>query len=126
MLLAIQVIWLMFGLVVKHFICDFMLQTKFQYSNKHIFGHPGGLLHALIHVLGTMLVGWIVVPDYFVLIALMGCVEGIVHYFIDWAKMNINIQYGWTAVTHSQFWILTGLDQMLHYLCYVAMLIVLV
>jgi len=33
-------------LFTKHFVLDFPLQTKFQWSNKGTYGHPGGLLHS--------------------------------------------------------------------------------
>lgn len=40
-------------LFTKHFIIDFPLQTKYQWSNKGIYGHPGGILHAGLHGIGT-------------------------------------------------------------------------
>lgn len=119
------IIWLMIGFIVKHFICDFVLQFKYQWSNKHILGHPGGILHAAIHSVGTLAVGFACSID-FQLIGILALVEGIIHYFIDYAKMNINIHYGWGSNTHSQFWILTGLDQLLHYMCYVGIIAILI
>lgn len=44
------------------------------------------------------------------------------HYHIDWAKMNISKKMGWKAHTHNEFWILLGVDQLLHYLTYCAIL----
>jgi ribulose 1,5-bisphosphate carboxylase large subunit-like protein len=43
----------------------------------------------------------------------------VIHYHVDWAKMNINKKYGWKADTHEAFWILLGLDQLAHAATYV-------
>lgn len=44
-------------LLVKHFICDFPLQaTPWMYRNKGTYLHPGGLVHAGIHWIGTSIV----------------------------------------------------------------------
>ena len=32
-------------LMVKHFVCDFVLQNKWQITGKGIYGHPGGIAH---------------------------------------------------------------------------------
>src|SRR5258706_6817236 len=39
---------------VKHFVCDFMLQTAYQYRNKGIYGHPAGFVHAGLHAAGSL------------------------------------------------------------------------
>ena len=49
-------------LLVKHAVADFYLQTPYQYLNKGIYGHPGGLLHSGIHVALTPLVYLVLVP----------------------------------------------------------------
>ena len=41
-------------LAVKHFLLDSPLQTPYMYLNKGTFLHPGGLLHAWVHAVGTM------------------------------------------------------------------------
>lgn len=108
-------------LQVKHFVCDFPLQWKYQYANKGTYGHPGGILHAAIHQLGSVLVffawgHWL--NDWWWILM----VEAIVHYHIDWAKMNINKCMGWGPLTHERFWWLLGFDQLLHQLTYVWMI----
>ena len=40
-LLAVLVV-----LQIKHFICDYPLQTAYQLRNKGTYGHPGGIIHA--------------------------------------------------------------------------------
>jgi len=114
-----DIILLLFLFGIKHFIVDFLLQQKYQYSNKGIYGHPGGLLHAGLHGLGTVACLFWVNPIWAVIMAFF---DAIVHYHVDWAKTNINQLYGWTATTHEQFWWLLGLDQFLHYLTYVVII----
>jgi hypothetical protein len=104
-------------LVTKHFIVDFPLQTKFQYSNKGTYGHLGGVLHALLHYIGTFSVLIFFVPGYTAII--LAFVDGVIHYHIDWAKMKLNSKMGWGPNSHEQFWWLLGLDQYLHYLTYI-------
>ncbi len=104
-------------LVTKHCIVDFPLQTKFQYSNKGTYGHPGGILHAGLHGLGTYLCLFSFTP----IAVWMAFVDAVVHYHIDWAKMNLNSRLGWGANTHEQFWWLLGLDQYLHYITYIGL-----
>jgi hypothetical protein len=100
----------------KHFIVDFPLQTKFQYSNKGTYGHPGGILHASLHGLGTFICIYWYAPIAAIYLALA---DMFVHYHIDWAKMKLNSKLGWSPTTHEQFWWLLGLDQYLHAVTYV-------
>jgi hypothetical protein len=101
----------------KHFLIDFPLQTKFQYSNKGTYGHPGGILHASLHGLGTFICIYWYAPVAAIYLALA---DMFVHYHIDWAKMKLNNKLGWSPTTHEQFWWLLGLDQYLHAVTYVA------
>jgi hypothetical protein len=100
----------------KHFLVDFPLQTKFQYSNKGTYGHPGGILHASLHGLGTFICIYWYAPIAAIYLALA---DMFVHYHIDWAKMKLNSKLGWSPTTHEQFWWLLGLDQYLHAVTYV-------
>ena len=49
-------------LMVKHTVADFFLQTPYQYCNKGTYGHPGGFLHAGIHVELTPLSYLVIAP----------------------------------------------------------------
>jgi hypothetical protein len=110
---------LMTLLIYKHFIFDFLYQPPYQWQNKGTYAHPGGIFHAGQH--GAC--------SFFILLAFtnawtaiaLAIFEFIVHYHIDWAKMNINRKMGWRAEKDSQFWILLGADQLLHYLTYVVL-----
>lgn len=104
-------------LFTKHFVVDFPLQPKYQYSNKGTYGHPGGLLHAFLHFIGT----WACFIFYSKYAFVFGIIDAVMHYHIDWAKMNINKKMGWGPTTHEEFWWLTGLDQFLHALTYIVL-----
>lgn len=105
---------------IKHFVVDFMLQREYQWRNKGTYGHPGGLEHSGLHALATFFIMLLFVPVD--LAFLIGIFDGVVHYHIDWAKMNINQAKGWTATTHAEFWYMVGLDQFLHAMTYIAIL----
>jgi hypothetical protein len=112
--------YLLIALQLKHFIIDFPLQTKYQWSNKGTYGHLGGILHAALHGLGTFGILWYF-TDGVVMAALLGFLDMVIHYHIDWAKMNLNKKLGWGPNTHEQFWWLLGLDQFLHAMTYVGL-----
>lgn len=109
----------LFLLFIKHFICDFPLQAyPWMYRNKGTYLHPGGIVHALIHGIGTA----IVLLPFIGLIALMyGIVDWFVHYHIDWAKMGISKHYDLQPNNSERFWILLGFDQLLHHITYFAL-----
>ena len=116
-------------LILKHFIVDFLLQFEYQWRHKGTLGHPGGILHAGLHSAATLAIFLIphqleALPIWVMFGLSIG--EGVAHYFIDWAKMNLNAHLGWKADTHPQFWWLLGLDQFLHYMTYVIILKIIV
>jgi hypothetical protein len=121
-----NVIILLTLLMFKHFVCDFPLQSfPYMYLNKGKLGHPGGILHAVVHGVGTL----VVLGAYLhlsTLLAIVALAETVAHYFIDWSKMNINAHYGLKCDNSEAFWILLGADQLAHNICYVALLAVLV
>lgn len=105
-------------LLVKHFVCDYPLQTRWQLLNKGTYGHPGGIVHSGIHALGTTLAFLVMTPTFIVGLAIMAG-EFVVHYHIDWTKENVIRRMGWTA-QDGQFWLALGSDQLAHHLTYVA------
>ena len=108
-----------FLLSTKHFLVDFPLQNKFQWSNKGTYGHPGGIFHAWLHGVSTWLIIAAVVGTPYAF--LFGLADAIIHYHVDWAKMNLNKKFGWGPTTHDEFWWLVGLDQYLHVLTYIGL-----
>ena len=109
-----------FLFALKHFMADFALQTPFQYRNKGTYGHLGGILHAYIHTVGTFLVlalcqlplplGWLTI---------FSLLDGVVHYHIDYAVVNIKNFFNWNDFNAKPFWIVLGFDQFLHYSTYI-------
>lgn len=108
----------LFWLFVKHFVCDFPLQTTpWMYVNKGRYGHPGGIAHAGLHGIGTFVVlyFWLGADAWVLALA-----DLLIHYHIDWAKLNINKKFDFRADNGNGFWILLGFDQLLHHLTYFA------
>lgn len=115
---AIDALILLMALAFKHFIVDFPLQAHpYQYKNKGTYGHPGGILHSGLHAAGTLICLVFFAPIQ--IAAFLALVDGAVHYHIDWAKMNLNKKFGYDPTTHEEFWVLLGLDQLLHTLTYI-------
>ncbi len=105
-------------LLFKHLVFDFFLQTSYQYRNKGIYGHPGGLLHAGLHALGTTPVFlWIAPSKALAAAIIIG--EFVVHYHIDWTKDQVNRRLK-LAADDARFWWTLGVDQFLHDATYVA------
>jgi hypothetical protein len=108
-------------LLIKHAIADFILQTDQIFRQKGHYGAPGGLWHALIHILLTAPVFWLFPGGTPVLAASLLAAEFIAHYHIDWLKEQIVRHAGWSP-NDTAFWWALGLDQLLHGLTYVALL----
>ena len=112
-------------IMLKHTAADFFLQTPYQYLNKGIYGHPGGLLHAGIHVALTPLVYLVIAPASLVLAGAIALGEFAVHYHIDWTKEQVNRRCGFTPQT-AGYWHALGVDQLLHGLTYIVIVAALV
>ena len=110
---------ILFWFTIKHFICDFPLQaTPWIYRNKGTYGHGGGIVHAFIHGVGTYLV-LLAFTSSEIAIAI-SLLDSFLHYHIDWAKMNLSKKFNLRPDNSERFWILLGLDQLLHMLTYIA------
>ena len=112
------------ALQAKHVLADYVLQNDYILNNRHRFGHPGGLLHAGIHVVGTFIV-LLALSVPAALVVKICIAEFVVHYLIDWTKDTLN--RAWNAAPDQQlFWALAGVDQALHQLTYVAIMMVVI
>jgi hypothetical protein len=118
---------LFFGSLVlfqlKHFICDFVLQTAYIYRNKGIYGHPAGFLHAGLHAI-TSLPAILLLTRSGELIATLVLVELAIHYHVDWLKLYVDKRFNFT-MDKSAYWMVFGADQLAHQLTYAAFLAVL-
>ena len=103
---------------VKHFFCDFILQSQHMIREKAHYGRLGGLQHAGIHSAGTVMV--LLALDFDPVISVgLALVDGVVHYHVDWTKSKAVSHFKFTPAD-SGFWVWLGLDQLAHYLTYIA------
>jgi hypothetical protein len=110
-------------LLFKHFVCDFLTQSHYQVANKIFYGHLGGIIHALIHGVGTFVV---FIFFYSIEIAgLCAVIDIIVHYHIDWIKAVVTHKFKLKIEddTCEKFWALFGLDQFIHQMTYLALIL---
>lgn len=111
------------GLLIKHIVADYFVQANFMFSNKHIYGGWGGVLHALIHGIGTAIV---LTPFVSVItVNFMLFLDAMLHYHIDYVKSNYSIRYP-SLPSEQKYWIVHGIDQLLHVLTYVLIVYLLV
>ena len=123
----LQIAILFWSLVLfetKHFVCDFVLQTRYQKQGKGIYGHPGGLIHAGLHAVGS-LPAILLLTLSPLLIAALVVAEFAVHYHIDWLKLAI-LRRRALLPEGALYWVVFGADQFLHQMNYVIFLAVLV
>jgi hypothetical protein len=114
-----QLLILLLLLQLKHLAIDWCWQPEYEWRNKGTYGHFGGQRHAMKNALGTTVcfIPFVGVYNWLALISIY-LIDFILHYHIDWCKMNINRIKGWGPLTHDQFWRLTGVDQFLHQATY--------
>lgn len=101
-------------LFIKHWYVDFVNQTNEEVHWKGTYLDWRGVKHSLKHGAGTFLIISLVDFD---LAFLLGSLDFILHYHIDWAKININKQHGYTP-QDKEFWTWLGADQLAHSLTY--------
>jgi len=113
------VLLLLCALQIKHMFADFYLQTPKMLSGRGEYLHVGRAQHAAVHVVGSVVVFLIFgAPLSFILI--IGALEWIVHFNIDFAKASYSDQKQ-LQPDQAAFWRAAGLDQCLHNLTYIAM-----
>jgi len=113
-------LWSLALFQVKHFLCDFVLQTAYLYRNKGIYGHRAGFIHAGLHALGSLPAILLLSRDISLIAAILA-VEFLVHYHVDWLKLYIDKHFR-LVINQSLYWAVFGADQLLHQLTYVGIL----
>lgn len=104
-------------LEAKHFLFDFVLQSPYQAKNKGNYGHPGGILHSALQMLGTAAVMILFLADLpFLLVLLIA--EFLIHYHTDWAKAQLVKRS--PSARGARFWAIFGFDQFVHHATYAA------
>jgi hypothetical protein len=107
----------------KHFLCDFVFQSLWQVNNKGIYGHVAGVVHAGLHILGSVPALLVLTQSPAVISAL--CLgEFVIHYHMDWGRAQIDTKFGLTEKMQA-YWVLFGADQFVHQLTYLGMIYVL-
>lgn len=101
---------------IKHFLCDFIFQSKFMLNK--FKGYPDFiaplLLHSLVNAVGAFLVA---VLFSFKLAILIFLFELMSHFVIDRTKASKELLGRWTP-ENKLFWWSLGFDQMCHQLVY--------
>ncbi|MBV9541363.1 MAG: DUF3307 domain-containing protein [Alphaproteobacteria bacterium] len=116
------VLWALLALQFKHFVCDFLIQSTYQFRTKGIYGHPGGFIHSGLHIAGTLPALLILGMGPAGIVAIL-IAEFVVHYHTDWMKAKIDRTYHW-GYSDQRYWMLFGADQFVHQLTYLAIVVV--
>ena len=110
------------ALFIKHFVIDFLLQPPYMYLNKGKLFHPGGWIHAGLHGLATFVIlatysMFFFLPVYIALGVMF--METLIHYIMDFIKVNVCKKYGYGPTTHKEWFTWLGIDQTVHSLTYI-------
>jgi hypothetical protein len=92
-------------------------------KEKGTYWATGGWHHALIHTAGTFLVLAFSIPEAMDLAVYLAFLDGVIHYHIDWAKINMSRGLG---PADNAFWVWLGFDQVLHQLTYLLLVAIIV
>ena len=106
-------------LFVKHWYIDFVNQSMEEVTGKGIYGNAYGIMHSIKHGLGTFAVFWLFIGEIQFSL-LIGFIDFVLHYHIDWLKININKRYNYTT-ENPKFWAWLGADQLAHSLTYLGL-----
>ena len=114
-----MILVMMFVLIllqIKHWYVDFVNQTDEEVQHKGIYLDWIGIKHSVKHGVSTFVILWVVLGWVEIDLAFaLAAVDFLLHYHIDWFKMN----YGNRDIRTPQFWNHLGLDQMTHQIVYI-------
>jgi hypothetical protein len=106
-------------LFIKHWYIDFVNQSMEEVVGKGHYGNAHGLMHSIKHGVATVLIFWAFTGDFNYSV-IVGIIDFVLHYHIDWAKININNRWNYT-VENPKFWAWLGADQLAHSLTYLGL-----
>jgi hypothetical protein len=106
-------------LFIKHWYIDFVNQTNEEVAGKGTYGNAHGLMHSIKHGVATFIIFFLFTND-FGFSVIFGILDFVLHYHIDWAKMNINRRWNYT-IDKPAFWAWLGADQLAHSLTYLGL-----
>ncbi len=111
---------LIIGFLAKHMIADYYLQFSWMIKDKGNYGAWKGMTHSELHGFFTFcILWWFGVGFWWSL--LMGLMDFVLHYHIDWTKSNIWKKYNF-GPNDQIYWMIHGTDQFLHMMTYVIIL----
>lgn len=107
-------IYVLLGLLfIKHWYIDFVNQSDEEVKHKGIYLDWLGVKHSLKHgILTAVIMSFFVY--YTVDAIVLGMIDCVLHYHIDYVKMK----YGNRDIKTPEFWAQLGFDQLAHYICY--------
>jgi Protein of unknown function (DUF3307) len=107
---------LLAALFIKHWYIDFVNQSQEEIIGKGIYGNAYGVMHSIKHGVATAIIMLFFVFNFEIAV-LVGFLDFLIHYHIDWLKTTINNRYGYTT-EQPKFWLWLGADQLAHSLTY--------
>jgi hypothetical protein len=113
-------LFVLVGLQAKHFVADYLLQSRWMIAGKASFAKPGGYAHVAVHVLGSLLVLMFAGVSA-VMIAGLIVAEAVAHYTIDYVKARWSVARP-SDPARKSYWAAHGADQFMHQLTYALML----
>ena len=110
---------------VKHFICDYPLQTQYMLNKgKETRWITPLAAHAGVHAWFTFLIILFIQPDNN-LLYLLPLVDFVIHFIVDRIKASPKLGGRWNP-TQPYFWWALGADQMMHHLTHYAFIYVII
>ncbi len=108
-------------MLLKHFICEYILQTAAMSASKWRYGSWLSLKHTLHHAFGTLVVLLIFkINPIIILAVIIG--EALAHYHIDWVHMH----FGPQSYKDKRYWQWLGAEQFAHQLTIITIMIFLI
>lgn len=104
--------------VIKHTIADYLTQYNWMIRDKATYGAFGGLAHSGWHGILTSLVVWHITALSFYAVILIGLVDSLIHYHVDYVKSNVWKNKRYTPADQ-MYWVTHGIDQMCHLFTYI-------
>ncbi|MGL6228629.1 MAG: DUF3307 domain-containing protein [Culicoidibacterales bacterium] len=130
MTLIYYVIALIICFQIKHFLCDFPLQTKYMLGKFDDDGWFEPLFaHAAVHALFTYTILFVFMTIFKLcfcagihIVLALALFDLVVHFLIDLIKIRVNKYYE-QKPSDKHFWTMIGVDQLLHHLTHYTIIV---